>query len=202
MTEEVKRHAFEPFFTTKEVGSGSGLGLSMVYGFVKQSGGHVQIYSEPGQGTSLRIFLPRVREIVDDAANGLLASAEANTVLRGHEKILVVEDDARVRRVTVARLNDAGYNVIEAENGPVALELLDVHPEIRLLFTDIVMPGGMNGSELAERVRAIKPEIKVLFTSGYAEPSVVGREFVSTENWLRKPYTAAELAARLRKLLD
>ena len=202
MTEEVKLHAFEPFFTTKEVGSGSGLGLSMVYGFVKQSGGHVQIYSEPGRGTSVRIFLPVIQEIADDAADNGPAAVRTDAILRGHEKILVVEDDARVRRVTVARLNDAGYNVIEAENGHEALALLEAHPEIRLLFTDIVMPGGMHGNELADFARAMKPEIKVLFTSGYAEPSVAGKEFVTTESWLKKPYTAAELAARLRKLLD
>jgi PAS domain S-box-containing protein len=202
MTEEVKLHAFEPFFTTKEVGAGSGLGLSMVYGFVKQSGGHVQIYSEPGHGTSVRIFLPVVQEIGDDAGGAMASPAKGEPVLRGHEKILVVEDDPRVRRVTVARLNDAGYEVIEAGSGPEALALLDAHPEIRLLFTDIVMPGGMHGNELADLARSIKPDLKVLFTSGYAEPSVAGKEFAATESWLKKPYTAAELAARLRKLLD
>jgi PAS domain S-box-containing protein len=202
MTDEVKLHAFEPFFTTKDVGLGSGLGLSMVYGFVKQSGGHLQIYSEVDHGTSVRIFLPAIEEVVGSNADGSLASAKPGAVLRGHEKILVVEDDSRVRRVTVARLNDAGYEVIEAASGPEAIELLEVHPEIRLLFTDIVMPGGMHGNELADIARALKPEIKVLFTSGYAEPSVAGKEFVNKENWLKKPYTAAELAARLRSLLD
>jgi PAS domain S-box-containing protein len=202
MTEEVKLHAFEPFFTTKEVGSGSGLGLSMVYGFVKQSGGHVQIYSEPGHGTSVRIFLPIVQETVDDADSTIASPVKVEAVPRGHEKILVVEDDPRVRRVTVARLNDVGYDVIEAGNGPEALEIINAHPEIRLLFTDIVMPGGMHGNELADLARSIKPDIKVLFTSGYAEPSVAGKEFAATESWLKKPYTAGELAARLRKLLD
>jgi CheY-like chemotaxis protein len=174
----------------------------MVYGFVKQSGGHVQIYSEPGHGTSVRIFLPVVQEIGDDAGGAMASPAKGEPVLRGHEKILVVEDDPRVRRVTVARLNDAGYEVIEAGSGPEALALLDAHPEIRLLFTDIVMPGGMHGNELADLARSIKPDLKVLFTSGYAEPSVAGKEFAATESWLKKPYTAAELAARLRKLLD
>jgi PAS domain S-box-containing protein len=202
MTDEVKLHAFEPFFTTKEVGAGSGLGLSMVYGFVKQSGGHVQIYSEPGHGTSVRIFLPVAQEIVDDTAGTTVLPARAEEVQRGHEKILVVEDDPRVRRVTVARLNDVGYEVIEAANGPEALDLIGVHPEIRLLFTDIVMPGGIHGNELADLARSVKPDIKVLFTSGYAEPSVAGKEFAERESWLKKPYTAAELAARLRKLLD
>jgi CheY-like chemotaxis protein len=202
MTDEVKLHAFEPFFTTKEVGAGSGLGLSMVYGFVKQSGGHVQIYSEPGHGTSVRIFLPVVQDTAD-AVDGVATSPiRIEAVPGGHEKILVVEDDPRVRRVTVARLNDVGYEVIEAENGPEALELIGAHPEIRLLFTDIVMPGGMHGNELADLARSIKPDIKVLFTSGYAEPSVAGKEFAATESWLKKPYTAGELTARLRQLLD
>jgi PAS domain S-box-containing protein len=202
MSEEVKLRAFEPFFTTKEVGSGSGLGLSMVYGFVKQSGGQVQIYSEPGTGTSIRIFLPVLGDAHGDSAQASQGSARPAALPRGHEKILVVEDDSRVRRVTVARLKDAGYHVIEASNGPEALEYLAMHPEIRLLFTDIVMPGGMHGDELAELAVSSKPDLKVLFTSGYAEPGVAGRGLERSESWLRKPYTAAELAHRLRKLLD
>jgi PAS domain S-box-containing protein len=202
MTDEVKLRAFEPFFTTKEVGAGSGLGLSMVYGFVKQSGGHIQIYSEPGQGTSIRIFLPVIHEEQETVDPDAGVPAPEDGMRRGHERILVVEDDPRVRRVTVARLNDIGYDVIEAANGPEALQLLEAHAEIRLLFTDIVMPGGMHGNELADMARTIKPEIKVLFTSGYAEPSVAGKEVASSGNWLKKPYTAAELAGRLRELLD
>jgi len=202
MSEEVKQKAFEPFFTTKAVGAGSGMGLSMVYGFVKQSGGHVQIYSEVGQGTSVRIFLPMTQA---EAASEIAATAQrgaAAQMPRGHEKILVVEDDPRVRRVTVARLNDVGYQVLEADNGPEALAILQDHPEISLLFTDIVMPGGMHGNEVADLARQIKPGLKVLFTSGYAEPSLAGRGIVEDDNWLKKPYTAADLAARLRKLLD
>jgi PAS domain S-box-containing protein len=201
MSEEVKLHAFEPFFTTKDVGSGSGLGLSMVYGFVKQSGGHIQLYSEQGHGTSVRIFLP-VANSGSEAQSTDLAEAELSEVLRGTEKILVVEDDHRVRRVTVARLADTGYEVIEAANGPDALVLLQDDPEISVLFTDIVMPGGMHGNELADLARALRPEIKILFTSGYAEPSVAGKGFATPGSWLKKPYTAAELAARLRALLD
>jgi PAS domain S-box-containing protein len=202
MTEEVKQKAFEPFFTTKAVGAGSGMGLSMVYGFVKQSGGHVQIYSEVGQGTSVRIFLP----MTQDEARAEVAATSLRTVPaqmpRGHEKILVVEDDPRVRRVTVARLNDVGYHVLEAGTGPEALAILRDHPEVSLLFTDIVMPGGMHGNELADAAREIRPGLKVLFTSGYAEPSLAGRGIIEEENWLKKPYTAADLAARLRSLLD
>ncbi len=198
MSPEVKERAFEPFFTTKEQGSGTGLGLSMVYGFVKQSGGHVQLYSEPGQGTSVRLFLPAVRGGRGKAGSQQTA---AEDVLRGHETILVVEDDPRVRRVTIARLKDAGYRVIEAATAAQALVLIAAHPEIALLFTDIVMPGGMTGDELAREVRAIRPEIKILFTSGYAEPRVAGRELADSRSWLKKPYTAKELTARLRELL-
>jgi PAS domain S-box-containing protein len=200
MSAEVKARAFEPFYTTKGPGSGTGLGLSMVYGFVKQSGGHIQLYSEPGQGTSVRIFLPAVRGDRIDAKIGKAAAGDG--ILRGHETILVVEDDPRVRRVAVARLKDAGYQVVEAETGAQALVLLAAHPEIALLFTDIAMPGGMSGDELAREVRAIRPDIKILFTSGYAEPRVAGRELARARSWLKKPYTAKELAARLRELLD
>jgi PAS domain S-box-containing protein len=202
MSAEVRQRAFEPFFTTKDASAGTGLGLSMVYGFAKQSGGHVQLYSEPGQGTSVRLFLPviRVGKAREDAA--ATAGRDGADVPKGTETILVVEDDARVRRVAVARLEDTGYRVIEAETGAEALSLLASHPEIKLLFTDIVMPGGMAGDELAKEARAARSDLKILFTSGYAEPSVAGRELAAEGSWLKKPYTARELAVRLRELLD
>ena len=200
MTPEVRQRAFEPFFTTTGVGGGTGLGLSMVYGFVKQSGGHVQLYSEPGQGTSVRLFLPAVQPQRLAAVDG---SEIANSLegFRGQGTILVVEDDPRVRRVAVSRLADAGYNVIEAGTAKEALVKLDEHPEVALLFTDIVMPGGMTGDELAKTVRTKRPGIKILFTSGYAEPEVAGRELSEAGSWLKKPYTARELIARLSELL-
>lgn len=201
MASDVKEHAFEPFFTTKGVGSGTGLGLSMVYGFAKQSGGHIQLYSEEGQGTSVRIFLPAVHHVAD-AAPGNGAQASRSALPGGTEKVLAVEDDPRVRRVAVSRLTDLGYEVIEAEDGANALARLKEHPDIALLFTDIVMPGGIAGDELAEIVRTERPEIKVLFTSGYAEPEIAGRELAASGSWLKKPYTAKELAVRLRELLD
>jgi nitrogen-specific signal transduction histidine kinase/CheY-like chemotaxis protein len=201
MTPEVKEKAFEPFFTTKGVGAGTGLGLSMVYGFAKQSGGNIQLYSEPGQGTSVRIFLHAAQK------DGIAVSSNEDVsrpapIPGGTEKILVVEDDPRVRRVAISRLTDFGYEVVEAANGKEALEQLERHDNIALLFTDIVMPGGITGDELAQRVREERPNMKVLFTSGYAEPAIAGRELAQSGSWLKKPYTARELATRLRQLLD
>jgi PAS domain S-box-containing protein len=202
MTPEVKEKAFEPFFTTKGAGAGTGLGLSMVYGFARQSGGNIQLYSEPGQGTSVRMFLPAAERSLDGQNGELRTDQAPSPPPGGTEKILVVEDDARVRRVAVSRLRSFGYAVVEAENGAQALSQLERHADIALLFTDVVMPGGMTGDELANRVRAERPHIKVLFTSGYAEPAIAGRELAHSGSWLKKPYTARELALRLRELLD
>ncbi|MGG6896940.1 PAS domain S-box protein [Rhizobium sp. BR 315] len=202
MSADTKQRAFEPFFTTKGLGAGTGLGLSMVYGFARQSGGHVQLYSEIGQGTSVRVFLPAAQRQDADVGDSPLGDPAHQTIPRGSEKILVVEDDPRVRRVAVSRLVDAGYQVVEAANGKDALDRLDENQDVALLFTDIVMPGGMTGDELANAVRASRPEIKILFTSGYAEPTIAGRELAQSGTWLKKPYTARELAQRLRDLLD
>lgn len=200
MTEEVKQRAFEPFFTTKAAGAGTGLGLSMVYGFVKQSGGHIQLYSEPGHGTCARLFLPAAprRENAVEASD----SPADMQPPQGHETILVVEDEPRVRRVVVARLVQAGYTVVETGTGADAIRLLGEQPEISLLFTDVIMPGGMTGDELASRARLLRPDIRVLFTSGYAEPTIAGHQMRNDEEWLAKPYTARQLEMRLRKLLD
>ncbi len=200
MTEDVKKRAVEPFFTTKETGSGTGLGLSMVYGFVKQSGGHLQIYSEDGRGTTIRIYLPAIGPTPKASAED--GSAVESPMPRGHEQILVAEDDIRVRRVAVARLSGMGYTVLEADNGRRALEILKDNPEIALLFSDIVMPGGMTGDEAARAARSIRPDIAVLFTSGYSEPALAANEAIPGAQWLRKPYTARELAAKIRDLLD
>ncbi len=198
MPEAVRRRAFEPFFTTKPIGAGTGLGLSMVYGFVKQSGGHVQIYSEIGRGTSVRVFLP-----VPDAATAVEEEQGMQTpeLPKGSETILLVEDDPRLRRVLVRRLRSLGYQVFEAETGAAALAQLAEAPEIALLFTDMVMPGGMTGLELAEAALALKPGLRILFTSGYAEPGIarVGQQKGA---WLKKPYTAEELAETLRQVLQ
>ena len=197
MSEEVRSRAFEPFFTTKPSGAGTGLGLSMVYGFVKQSGGNVQLYSERGQGTSVRIFLPLAEDGPRASAPG---AKEAPAIPQGSESVLVVEDDVRVRKVTVGRLRSLGYEVIEADNGPAGLDALAKHPDIDLVFTDVVMPGGMNGDELARAALAARPDVKILFTSGYAEPALA-RSGLDAGAWLKKPYTAADLAAKVREVL-
>ncbi len=202
MTAEIREKAFEPFFTTKGAGAGTGLGLSMVYGFAKQSGGNVQLYSEPAQGTSVRLFLPAAQRSLDSVGQEVQSDQMPGLPPGGSEKILVVEDDARVRRVAVSRLTSFGYAVVEAETGYEALAQLERNDDVALLFTDVVMPGGMTGDELANRVRAERPQIKVLFTSGYAEPSIAERELAHSGSWLKKPYTARELAIRLRELLD
>ena len=198
MSEEVRQRAFEPFFTTKPTGAGTGLGLSMVYGFVKQSGGNIQIYSELERGTSVRIFLP-LAESVQSSEELAPGAGEMDAMPRGSETILVVEDDARVRRVTTARLRSLGYEIIEADSGAAALLLLAAHPKIAMIFTDVVMPGGVNGDELAEAALAAKPDLKVLFTSGYAEPAVAR---LGAGAWLKKPYTAADLAKKIREILS
>ncbi len=198
MSEEVRRRAFEPFFTTKATGAGTGLGLSMVYGFVKQSGGHIQLYSESGRGTSVRIFLPVAEGAV--GAAGRAPEGQTPELAKGSEGILLVEDDPRLRRVLSRRLRGLGYQIFEADNGAVALAQLAVLPEIALIFTDMVMPGGMTGLELAEAALAMKPGVKILFTSGYAEPAIA-RLGQKKGAWLKKPYTADELAETIREVL-
>ncbi|HWJ72537.1 MAG TPA: PAS domain S-box protein [Kaistia sp.] len=201
MTPAVRERAFEPFFTTKGVGAGTGLGLSMVYGFVTQSGGLIRLESEPGHGTTVRIYLPGVRpQASPDTMDGN-AKRETTRPPGGTETILVVEDEPRVRRVAVARLRDLGYEVIEASNAAEALATAGEDRTIDLLFSDVVMPGGMDGGTLAAEIRALRPGIKVLLTSGYAEPSIAERGQAETGTWLRKPYTTAALATRLRTLL-
>jgi signal transduction histidine kinase len=198
MSEEVRMRAFEPFFTTKSIGAGTGLGLSMVYGFAKQSGGHVQLESVPGSGTRVRIFLPALRNA---PPSDVSAAPDVGAVPRGSELILVAEDDPRVRRIVVARLEEAGYSVLQAANGPDALLLFEQHPDVALVFTDIAMPGGLTGDKLAEKVRMLRPMVKILFTSGYAPPQIAEGE-MSNAQWLKKPYTSRELAVRLREMLD
>jgi len=198
MSEETLARVFEPFFTTKDVGRGSGLGLSMVYGFVKQSGGHVRIHSAPGQGATVTLCFPKSQQGAAEAkpAEALLP------VSGGNETILVVEDDDRVRQHVRATLTGLGYRVIEAEDGPKALDILKGRRDVDLLFTDIVLPGGMNGRVLAGAARALRSDLKVLFTSGYSEDTIVHHGRLDPEvELLGKPYRRSQLAAKLRKVL-
>jgi CheY-like chemotaxis protein len=170
----------------------------MVYGFVKQSRGHVQLYSEKGSGTSIRVYLP-LAKAVPEAPEPMAVSKE-EVLPGGSETILAVEDDPRLRRVVCRRLRSLGYQVIEADNGSNALASLAEHPEIVMIFTDIVMPGGMNGNELAEAALAARPDVKFLFTSGFAEPTIAQRK-LRAGAWLTKPYTAYEFAKKIRDIL-
>jgi signal transduction histidine kinase/CheY-like chemotaxis protein len=201
MTNDVLTKVFEPFFTTKEIGKGTGLGLSQVYGFIKQSHGHTEIYSEPGQGTTVKIYLPRQ---LSAAGGGAAPLADANVpVGDAHDCILVVEDEEGVRNLSVAILQDLGYAVLQAADGPAALAVLQQESCVRLLFTDVGLPKGMTGRQLADAAKQLQPELKVLFTTGYARNAIVhdGRLDQGGE-LITKPFSAAELGRRVRAILD
>jgi signal transduction histidine kinase len=192
------QRVFEPFFTTKDKGKGTGLGLAMVYGFTKQSAGHVTVYSEPGDGTTVRLYLPRAVGAVAEAG-----PVEAGApVVGGHETILVVEDDAAVRRYACTQLKASGYRVIEAADGPSALALLDTRDDVDLLFTDVVMPGGMNGRALADAACQRRPGLRVLYTSGYTENAIVHHGRLDAGALLlSKPYRRQALDRAVRAAL-
>jgi signal transduction histidine kinase/DNA-binding response OmpR family regulator len=200
MTPEVLARAFDPFFTTKGVGEGTGLGLSQVYGFVKQSGGHVKIYSEPGEGTTIRLYLPRLSggEIQHPQSESPTAVGSAMG-----ELVLIVEDDPHVRAYSIDMVSELGYRVVDAENGAAALAALERHPDVRLLFTDVGLPGGMNGRQLADEAQRRYPGLRVLFTTGYARNAIVhhGRLDPGLE-LIVKPYTFAALAEKIRSALN
>ncbi|WP_245271907.1 CHASE3 domain-containing protein [Mesorhizobium sp. LNJC391B00] len=199
MPAAVMERAFEPFFTTKPVDKGTGLGLSQVFGFVKQSGGHVKIYSEPGQGTTIRIYLPRFFGPEEAAISSERAGNPAVPVT---ETILVVEDDPRVRASTTDAMRELGYTVIHAASGQEALEKLGDNPGVALMFTDIVMPV-MNGRKLAEEALARMPKLKVIFTTGFTRNAVVHNGVLDHDvHFLAKPFTIEQLAAKLRDVLD
>lgn len=184
----------EPFFTTKGPGSGTGLGLSMVYGFVKQSGGHISITSELGRGTTIDLFLPRASEVGEVNES----SRAEEEVLEGNETVLLVEDYSRLRNRAAALLEELGYRVIQAENGSQALIELQTDTHFDLLLTDIVMPGALTGNQLAAKARELRPDIRVLYMSGYEE---TGAEDLATTR-LRKPFSKEEVAAAIRRVLD
>ncbi len=201
MSKEIAAQAFEPFFTTKDTGHGTGLGLSQVYGFVKQSGGHVQIYSEVGQGTTVKIYLPRLT--AEPEGEMPAPDAEGPGAVGNQETILLVEDDEGVRANSSEMLREMGYRVIEAATGAAALRLLDEDRSVALLFTDIGLPGGMNGRQLADEARRRYPTLPVLFTTGYARNAIVhdGRLDPGV-HLVTKPFSYPELATALKGVLD
>jgi CheY-like chemotaxis protein len=200
MTDEVKAKAFDPFFTTKDVGHGTGLGLSQVYGFIKQSRGHVKIYSELGEGTTIKLYLPRAHSISDE-----IEDDHSRVLVRGsrNETVLVVEDDPDVRAYSCDTLIELGYDVLSADTGAAGLRILDSNPAIRVLFTDVGLPGGMNGRQLADEARRRRPNLKVLFTTGYARSAIVhdGRLDAGVD-LITKPFSQSALAEKLRDIID
>ena len=193
--------AFEPFFTTKEVGRGTGLGLSQVYGFVRQSAGHVRVYSELDEGTTVKIYLPCYVG-ADEQVEAAEPTRAANGAI-GTETILVVEDDEALRSYTVETLAELGYRVLSATNGAAAIDILDSGADIDLLFTDVVMPGGLNGRQLANEAVRRRPGLKVLFTTGYTRNAIVhhGRLDPGLE-MIGKPFSSDELTRKVRAILD
>ncbi|NNE54118.1 MAG: PAS domain S-box protein [Sulfitobacter sp.] len=200
MSPEAQRRAFEPFFTTKSGSGGTGLGLAMVYGFVRQSGGHITLYSEEGHGTSFGLYFPAVDgspQVPGETEQGALALSE----IGAGRRVLVVEDNPKVRKLAVQRMRDLGFETYEAESGDIALAMLEKGLQVDLIFSDLVMPGRLNGYELAAEVNRLHPELKILLTSGYASDVVTGamahdRPF----EILHKPYRIAELSRRLQTL--
>jgi CheY-like chemotaxis protein len=188
---------FDPFFTSKGPGKGTGLGLSMVYGFVKQSAGHIKIYSEEGHGTTIKMYLPPGTATSAAARTASVASLEG-----GNETILVVEDDRLVRDYVLTQLRSLGYVTLEAANAAEAIAIVKAGQVFDLLFTDVIMPGGLNGRQLADELQKIKPGLKVLFTSGYTENAIIHHGRLDTGViLLAKPYRKSEMAAMIRTAL-
>ncbi|NWK97781.1 histidine kinase [Sphingobium lactosutens] len=201
MPADVAERAFDPFFTTKGVGKGTGLGLSQVFGFVKQSRGHVKIYSEPGEGTIVKIYLPR-HYGEENAVGYAMPTADSLPRAQGEEIILLVEDEERVRHMSVDSLRELGYTVVQATDGEQALEMLTIQPRIDMLFTDIVMPG-INGRVLADRARETRPGLKILYTTGYTRNAIVHNGMLDPGvAFIAKPFTLDQLATKVRQVLD
>jgi len=201
MSRETAERIFEPFFTTKPLGQGTGLGLSMIYGFVRQSNGQVRVYSELGHGTTMCLYFPRHQAEAPERAAGEDGMADLQT---GYgETVLVVDDEPTVRLLMVDVLQDAGYRVLEAADGPSGLKILASDSRIDLLVTDVGLPGGMNGRQVADAGRVFRPALKVLFITGYAENAVIGNGFLDPGmQVITKPFAIDALAKRVRDMLD
>jgi CheY-like chemotaxis protein len=197
MPPEVVAKAFEPFFTTKEEGKGTGLGLSQVFGWIKQSDGHIKIYSEIGHGTTVKLYLPRAMGPSAEKATEVEPSTPT-----GDETILVVEDNPTVRKTVMRQLSDLGYTIVDAESGNRALELVKEGLDFDLLLTDVIMPGGITGYQLAEELRAQRPDLRVLFTSGYTDLAANGGRSTRNGPLLSKPYRKQDLGRMVRATLD
>jgi CheY-like chemotaxis protein len=200
MPPDVAARAFDPFFTTKPLGQGTGLGLSMVYGFVRQSGGQVRIYSEPDLGTMVCLYLPRHVGKADNIES-LPDFSEAPRAEEG-ETVLVIDDEPAVRMLVTEVLQDLGYAAIEAADGPSALKVLQSDRRIDLMISDVGLPGGMNGRQLADTARTLRPTLKVLFITGYAENAVVGEGQLEPDiHVLTKPFPMEILASRIKSII-
>jgi CheY-like chemotaxis protein len=199
MTPEVRERIFEPFFTTKEKGKGTGLGLSTSYGIVKQSEGNIWVYSEPGKGTTFKIYLPRVNEPLEDIREEVLKE----DLPRGNETILIVEDEEEVRKLSGKILERQGYRILETSNGDDALLACERHKSpIHLMLADVIMPG-MSGSELAKLLKPLYPEIKILYMSGYTDDAIVRHGVLQKGvNYIQKPFTMERLARKVREVLN
>jgi CheY-like chemotaxis protein len=196
---DIVNKVFDPFFTTKPPGKGTGLGLSQVYGFVKQSRGHIKIYSEAGSGTTIKIYLPRLIGETQQAKRGAAPQVRNGA---SEEVILVVEDDALMRQMSTDALRDLGYTVFDSETAVEALAIIEASPEIQLLFTDVVMPD-VNGKKLADEALRRRPDLKVLFTTGYTRNAVVhGGVLDPGVNFLSKPFSLEQLASKVRSIFD
>ena len=203
MSAETMKHIFEPFFTTKPIGEGTGLGLPMIYGFINQSGGHINVYSEEGHGTVFRIYLPALTINEHSDEDRRLEAAEEALQHSGKETILIAEDDEDIRNIAKIILDRLGYQTIEAENGRIALEIFKRNPDkIDVIFTDIVMPDGMGGIDLIREAREIRPDVKALYTSGYTEKAFPDYQINVGESLISKPYHKKELAQKIRYILD
>jgi CheY-like chemotaxis protein len=201
MAPDVISKAFDPFFTTKPIGEGTGLGLSMVYGFARQSGGQVRIYSEVGQGTTMCLYLPR--HMGDGSLDQEVEIRPNIDAAGGGEVVLVIDDDPTIRMLVGEVLAESGYAVIEAPDGPAGLKVLDSNARIDLLITDVGLPGGMNGRQVADAARVKRRDLKVLFITGYAENAVIGQTRLANGMFvMTKPFQMDVLAHRIREIIE